>query len=133
MEHCKTLYEYSLFVQCIREKLKSENIDEAVKNAVEYCIDNNILADFLRKNKAEVIPMPIFECNMAEVLEKIARDRYEEGYRVGLEESLKEQNLSLSEEEINYLVEKASSKLKLDDYLKEPLDRINKLYEQLYD
>ena len=35
--------------------------------------------------------------------------------------------------EINYLVEKASSKLKLDDYLKEPLDRINKLYEQLYD
>ena len=77
--------------------------------------------------------MPIFECNMAEVLEKIARDIYEEGYRVGLEESLKEQNLSLSEEEINYLVEKASSKLKLDDYLKEPLDRINKLYEQLYD
>ena len=36
--------------------------------------------------------MPIFECDMAEVLEKIARDRYEEGYRVGLEESLKEQN-----------------------------------------
>lgn len=50
-----------------------------------------------------------------------------------IEESLKEQNLSLSEDEINYLVEKASSKLKLDDYLKEPLNRINKLYEQLYD
>ena len=34
-------------------------------------------------------------------IEKIARDRYEEGYRVGLEKSLKEQNLSLSEDEIN--------------------------------
>ena len=79
MEHCKTLYEYSLFVQCIREKLKSENIDEAVKNAIEYCIDNNILADFLRKNKAEVIPVAIYECNMDEVLEKIGNDRYEDG------------------------------------------------------
>lgn len=35
MEHCKTLYEYSLFVSIIRENLKTKNIDEAVKNAVE--------------------------------------------------------------------------------------------------
>lgn len=48
MEYCKTLYEYSLFVSIIRENLKTKNIDEAVENAENYCIDNNILADFLR-------------------------------------------------------------------------------------
>ena len=119
MEHCKTLYEYSLFVQCIREKLKSENIDEAVKNAVEYCIDNNILADFLRKNKAEVIPVAIYECNMDEVLEKIGNDRYEDG----------KEDFLLSKIKIKHLKGKSSEQIA--DELEESIDTINEYIKQL--
>lgn len=115
----KILYEYSLFVQCIREKLKSENIDEAVKNAVEYCIDNNILADFLRKHKAEVIPVAIYECNMNEVLEKIGNDRYEDG----------KEDFLLSKIKIKYLKGKSSEQIA--DELEESVDTINKYIKQL--
>lgn len=115
----KILYEYSLFVQCIREKLKSENIDEAVKNAVEYCIDNNILANFLRKNKAEVIPVAIYECNMDEVLEKIGNDRYENG----------KEDFLLSKIKIKYLKGKSSEQIA--DELEESVDTINKYIKQL--
>ena len=43
------------FVACIRQNLRLYPIDEAVENAVNYCIRNNILADFLKKNKAVVM------------------------------------------------------------------------------
>ena len=79
LEQCKTLYEYSVFVDRVRKNLESQNIDEAVENAVNYCIDNNILAEFLKKNRAEVISMAIFECSMEEVLEQVGKDKLEEG------------------------------------------------------
>ena len=79
LEQCKTLYKYSVFVDRVRKNLESQNIDEAVENAVNYCIDNNILAEFLKKNRAEVISMAIFECSMEEVLEQVGKDKLEEG------------------------------------------------------
>ena len=99
--------------------LKSENIDEAVKNAVEYCIDNNILADFLRKNKAEVIPVAIYECNMDEVLEKIGNDRYEDG----------KEDFLLSKIKIKHLKGKSSEQIA--DELEESIDTINEYIKQL--
>ena len=131
MEHCKTLYEYSLFVQHIRENLKLQNIDEAVKNAVEYCIENNILADFLRKNKAEVIPVAIYECNMDEVLEKIGNDRYEDGYDIGYDSGKEEgiKDLLLAKIKIKYL--KGKSPEQIADELEESVDKINEYIKQL--
>lgn len=36
-------------------------LTEAVTQAVNDCIKENILADFLKKNKAEVVSMSLFE------------------------------------------------------------------------
>lgn len=52
---------------------------EAVNKAVEDCIKEGILADFLRKNKAEVIYMSIFEYD--EQLHE--RTLLEEGIEIG--------------------------------------------------
>ena len=70
-EHCQTLYEYSLYVDCVRKFARDMPIAQAVPKAVDYCIEHNILAKFLKKNKAEVVAMSILECNYEEELEKI--------------------------------------------------------------
>ena len=59
------------------------DIDEAVEITINYCIEEGILAEFLRKNKAEVIPRMIYECNLEEEMKKIGDDRYKDGFEDG--------------------------------------------------
>ena len=86
MEHCQTLKEYSMFVAILRDNLKIYDIDEAVECTVNYCIEESILVEFLRKNKAEVISRMIYVCNYEEEMKKIGDDRYEDGFHDGLEQ-----------------------------------------------
>ena len=58
---CETLEGYSEFVRRARENRKVMTLDQAVNKAVNDCIKDGILADFLRANKSEVIGMSIFE------------------------------------------------------------------------
>ena len=49
------------------------------KRFVDECIKENILADFLRKNRAEVISMSIFEYDKEEEEKKLRKAEYEAG------------------------------------------------------
>ena len=72
MERCRTLREYSEFVARIRRYAVGETaIGEAVDRAVTECIEEGILADFLRGQRAEVIAMSIFEYNEEEEMRKL--------------------------------------------------------------
>ena len=72
MERCRTLREYSEFVSRIRKYAVGETaIGEAVDRAVTECIEEGILADFLRAQRAEVIAMSIFEYNEEEEMKKL--------------------------------------------------------------
>ena len=72
MERCRTLREYSEFVARIRKYMVGETaIEEAVDKAVTECIEEGILADFLRSQRAEVIAMSIFEYNEEEEMRKL--------------------------------------------------------------
>ena len=55
MEQCQTLKEYAQYVNYVRRYAKDFELNEAVKLAVNECIHDNILSDFLRVNKAEEI------------------------------------------------------------------------------
>ena len=50
----------------VRKYAKEFELNEAVKLAVDECILNNILSEFLRANKSEVISMSIFEYDKEE-------------------------------------------------------------------
>ena len=71
MEHCKTLREYAQYVAKVRKYTADLSLNEAVERAVDECIKENILADFLRKNRAEVISMSIFEYDKEEEEQKL--------------------------------------------------------------
>ncbi len=56
MEKCRRLKEYAIFVDTVRENLKRPlPLREAVSEAVDTCIENNVLRDILLEQKAEVI------------------------------------------------------------------------------
>ena len=98
MEKCRTLREYCLFVECIRKYAAEMDIAEAVDRAVTECIRNNILADFLSAQRAEVIAVSIFEYNEEEELKKIRADEYSIGIEAGKAEGTAEAILELLED-----------------------------------
>ena len=61
LKSCPSLYGYMQFVEKIRKNQKTMPLTDAVTQAVNDCIKENILADFLKKNKAEVVSMSLFE------------------------------------------------------------------------
>ena len=84
MERCRTLYEYSEFVSRIRKYANQGSaIEEAVERAVAECIEEGILSDFLRSQRAEVIAVSIFEYNEEEELKKLRRAEFRSGKEEG--------------------------------------------------
>lgn len=91
MNNCKRLNEYSLFVDMVKENLIShDNREYAVDMAVDECIRQNILADILITNKAEVKSMLLYEYNEEEVRERMRQAAREEGLEEGLEQGLEQ-------------------------------------------
>lgn len=83
MEQCQILREYAQYVAKVREFARNMELDSAVEQAVNECVQNNILAEFLRRNKSEVIAMSIFEYDKEEEERKLRQAEYEGGYDAG--------------------------------------------------
>lgn len=88
MEQCRLLYEYTIYVDRVREYALRYDLEKAVTMAVDHCIRDGILADFLRKCRAEVISMSIFEYNEEEHWRRIEREEREFGREAGRLEGL---------------------------------------------
>lgn len=86
LDKCRTLKEYCMYVERIRSYVKRMPVQEAVERAVNECIREGILSDFLLANKAEVIAMSIFEYDEEREMKKIRKDEYELGKEEGREE-----------------------------------------------
>ena len=83
MHHCDTLREYSQYVARVRSYAATASLDQAVQRAVDECIQEGILADFLSRNRAEVISMSIFEYDKELEEKKLRKAEYEFGFEEG--------------------------------------------------
>ena len=83
MEQCQILKEYAQYVAKVRQYAKEMKLDVAVECAVNECIQEGILTDFLRKNKAEVVAMSIFEYDKEKEEKMLRKAEYEAGYNSG--------------------------------------------------
>ena len=90
MEKCKTLKDYMIFVSRIREYSQQMSLNEAVEKSIRTCIDEDILAEFLRKNRAEVLKVSIYEYNEALHIRQEREAAKEDGWQEGLQEGRKE-------------------------------------------
>ena len=80
-----------LLVNKIRKYAAGDgDINMAVEQAVTECIEENILGDFLRKNRTEAIEVCIFEYDEKREKELIRKAEFAEGEKIGRETGVKE-------------------------------------------
>lgn len=79
LEACQSLKEYMLFVEQVRKYAAFLELNEAVDRAVNKCIRDGILSDFLSKHKAEVIAVSIFEYDEEREIRLIRQDEFRQG------------------------------------------------------
>ena len=82
-----------LYVDRIRKHQKSMSLSAAVNRAVDECIEEGILREFLLRNKAEVVAMSIYEYD-EKLHERTMMDiGREEGLKQGIEQRREEGNI----------------------------------------
>ncbi len=91
MTKCRKLYEYSYLVDTIRTYQREGNsLENAVQLAVQQCIDQGILVDFLRKHRGEVMDLILTEYNEELHIRDEKNISYEEGHEDGRMEGIEE-------------------------------------------
>ena len=61
MDSCRSLMEYSYFVQKVKDYSQKHERDIAIELAVDECVKENILKEILIKNRSEVVDMLLTE------------------------------------------------------------------------
>ena len=79
LKACKTLGDYSEYVSRVRRYAEEIPIEGAVDRAIEECIREGILKDFLEKNRAEAKAMSIYEYDQEAHIRMVREDAFEEG------------------------------------------------------
>ena len=117
LEQCQILREYAQYVAKVREYAGTTDLDTAVEQAVNDCIQNGILAEFLRKNKSEVIAMSIFEYDKEEEERKLRKAEYEAGREAGLKEGelQKAKETAMALNKMKFPLEKIAEALQTDE------------------
>ena len=80
IEKSPTLYQYVKFVDTVRKYQQEMPFPEAVEKAIDECIKKGILAEFLRKNRAEVLRVSIFEYDEEEHMRQEREESRQEGF-----------------------------------------------------
>ena len=80
LNKCKTLRDYMTFVNKVRFKMGVEGDDVriAVTEAMDECIDEDILVDFFEQHREEVVEVSIYDYDEEEVRKVLAKEMAEE-------------------------------------------------------
>ena len=78
---CNRLGEYSHFIHVVNENLdKGLTKRDAIETAIDYCIDNDILADILTKQRSEVMYSLLTHYDEKLHMKTVRQEGYEDGY-----------------------------------------------------
>ena len=123
MQRCPNLYQYSLFIEEIRQNQKQgASLREAVETAVDSCIRQGILTDILLGNKAEVTNMILQEYDEDLHIRNEKEISFQDGYEKGCRDA---------EDKVLAERQRADDERKRADDEKERADNINSLNKVL--
>jgi hypothetical protein len=124
MEKCDTLQGYSFLVMKIREfQAYGMTLEEATDAACQYCIEHDILKNFLLKNRNEVRNVLLTEYNAKHQRKLDRRDARAEGRLEGRTEGRSEER----SESIERLLRKGKSPEEIHELLDYPMEEIQKV------
>ena len=95
------------------------SLKQAVNKAVDECISENVLAEFLKGHRAEVLKVYLAEVNEEVLRKRLKEEGYDEGYQDHL--------LQL----ITKKIKAGKSLEQIAEEVEEPVDAIKELYEKL--
>ncbi|MBS6195570.1 MAG: hypothetical protein KH828_08325 [Clostridiales bacterium] len=130
MENCKVLREYSIFISRIKEYVQDDSLETAIEKAVDQCIEEDVLRDFLIKRRSEVTNSLLTEYDEEQVLADLSREFYEDGEAAGLQKGLQEGAEKILKEKIAKKLEKGKTEIQIAEELEEPLSRIQELLKK---
>ena len=80
-EACRTLRDYAIYTDKIRAYTEKMELAEAVDRAINECIEEDVLRDFLMEHKAEARAMSIFEYDQERHMQQEREAGIEKGER----------------------------------------------------
>lgn len=84
--YCKRLHDYSYFIGKVREfHAEGVPLDLAITAAIDYCIDEDILADILEKCRDEVFDMLLTKYDAKFHEDCVRKEAITEGIEIGIE------------------------------------------------
>ena len=89
LDRCPVLKEYMIFVDYVRLYLKEygyEDLEKAINQAIDRCIQEDVLADFLKENRAEVVKVTQLDYTFDRQITMEREEAREEGRAEGREE-----------------------------------------------
>ena len=99
MEMSHTLWEYAEYTARVREYAEVMEL-EAVERAIEECIQEGILKEFLEKNRAEAKNMSIFKYDQERHIKQEREEAWEEGRKEGKKAGERDMLLKLAEKKL---------------------------------
>ena len=124
LSKCQTLREYMYFVDMVRKNNEiSGNLEDAIEKAINQCMEENVLRDFLAQHREEVMHVMTLDYTFERRLEMQRAEAIEDGERIGKEEKLSEQ--------IRKKIQKGKPLDQIADELEEVPETIRPLYEKI--
>ena len=128
LSKCQTLREYMYFVDMVRKNNEiSGNLEDAIEKAINQCMEENVLRDFLAQHREEVMHVMTLDYTFEGRLEMQRAEAIEDGERIGKEIG-KEEKLS---EQIRKKIQKGKPLDQIADELEEVPETIRPLYEKI--
>ena len=123
LKRSPTLYQYMEFVSTVRKFQNKYPFDEAIELAIDECVKNGVLSDFLEKNRAEVLRMNIFEYDQEKHIKMEKEESLEEGIQIG------EQNILMKQ--VGAKIKKGYTIDQIAELLEYPVDEIEPIYNMV--
>ena len=86
-EACTTLKEYAIYTDKVRKYAEETELPDAVERAIQECIAEGVLQDFLEKHRAEAKEMSIFEYDQEKHMRQEREEAWADGHSAGLAEA----------------------------------------------
>ena len=87
LQKYKPLHDYSFFVYDVEKRVASDDsLANAIRSATDYCINHNIMRDYLSANYEEVFEMMSLRWNEKDAKKYWQKEAREEGHAAGLVE-----------------------------------------------
>ena len=142
LDKCSFLRDYMTFVDCVRQfhrELGFDRLEHAIELAIDRCIREDVLRDFLMDHRSEVVKVTTLDYTFERQLEMEREEKLAEGLEAGLAQGRAEGRAEgRTEGELYKLIcqilkkkDKQYTAEETADMLEEDIEKVRRIYEAI--